>query len=94
MCQQDSIFVLLNGIGESPNQGNGSMATQFGAETILFSLERDRGDERLHLREAYLTGRPVRSGLFSGHRSVRVLDYSEGFRDGRLEIAVSVLWDN
>lgn len=59
-------------------------------ETHLLSLDRDRAGERLALRRAYLTGCTVRTELIGRSRSVRVVDYSETFRDGCYEIAVAV----
>ena len=59
-------------------------------ETHLLSLGSDSAGERLALRRAYLTGCPVRTELISRSRVVRVVDYSETFRDGCYEIAVAV----
>ncbi|MEO7387157.1 MAG: hypothetical protein ABIX37_09500 [Gammaproteobacteria bacterium] len=59
-------------------------------ETHLLSLDSAHADERLALRRAYLTGRPVRTALIRRSRLVRVVDYSETYLDGRYEIAVEV----
>ncbi|MDH5254464.1 MAG: hypothetical protein OEW72_00985 [Gammaproteobacteria bacterium] len=59
-------------------------------ETHLLSLDPGRAGERLALRRSYLTGCTVRTELIGRSRSVRVVDYSETFRDGCYEIAVAV----
>ena len=59
-------------------------------ETHLLSLDRSNADERLALRRAYFTGCTVRTDLIEHSRLVRVVDYSETFRDGCYEIAVAV----
>jgi hypothetical protein len=59
-------------------------------ETHLLSLDPDRAGERLALRRSYLTGCAVRTELIGRSRAVRVLDYSETFRDGCYQIAVAV----
>jgi hypothetical protein len=59
-------------------------------ETHLLSLDGDKANERLALRRAYHTGCTVRTNLIEHNRLVRVVDYSEIYRDGCYEIAVSV----
>jgi hypothetical protein len=63
-------------------------------ETHLLSLDRNKADERLALRRAYLTGCTVRTDLIEHSRLVRVVDYSETFRDGCYEVAVAVTTAN
>lgn len=65
-------------------------ATMTMTETHLLSLDRASAGERDALRQAYLTGCPVRTELISRNRLLRVVDYSETFRDGCYEIAVAV----
>ena len=57
---------------------------------MLLSLDRDRADQRLVLRRAYLTGTTVRTDLIKRSRPVRVIEYAETFHDGCIEIAIAV----
>jgi hypothetical protein len=67
--------------------GTGSI---LGSETLLLSLDREHFAERLALRRAYRNGAVVSSNLVKQRRPSRIVDYSESFRDGSWEIAITV----
>jgi hypothetical protein len=68
----------------------GDKQSILGTETVLLSLDREHAAERMVLRRAHATSSIVSSSLVKGGRPVRIIDYSECFRDGSFEIAITV----
>jgi hypothetical protein len=61
-----------------------------GTETVLMSLDPQHADQRLVLRRAFLTGAIVPCDLVRSAGPVRIVDYSETFRDGCFELAIAI----
>ncbi len=68
----------------------GDAVSILGTETMLLSLDNAHLAERLALRRAYKNGAIVSSDLVKQRRPCRILDYSESYRDGNWEIAITV----
>jgi hypothetical protein len=68
----------------------GNTSSILGTETVLLSLDHEHFAERLALRRAYKNGAVVNSDLVKQRRPSRIVDYSESFRDGSWEIAITV----